>query len=114
VGLHQQVEGLKRDGPSAFATRAVRGGIVVGTCYLGRLRNYPSTPRTYSTNAEHPTDVSRRELGGAVTINRQVERMVRTLDVKAAQVHMRRIRATLSLRRLQRLTAGCTRAMKTR
>jgi hypothetical protein len=80
VGLHQQVEGLKRDGPSAFATRAVRGGIVVGTCYLGRLRNYPSTPRTYSTNAEHPTDVSRRELGGAVTMNRQVDRMVRTLD----------------------------------
>jgi hypothetical protein len=26
VGLHQQDQGLKRDGPSAFATRAVRGG----------------------------------------------------------------------------------------
>ena len=31
----------------------------VGTRYLGRLRNNPSTPLTYSPNAEHPTKVSR-------------------------------------------------------
>jgi hypothetical protein len=51
VGLHQQVEGLKRDGPGAFATRAVKGGI--SSLVLGTWDAYATTLRRHSLT--HPT-----------------------------------------------------------
>ena len=50
---------MKGDGSGVLLPEPLRGDFVVGTRYLGRLRNNPSTPLTYSPNAEHHTDVSR-------------------------------------------------------
>jgi hypothetical protein len=55
------------DGPSACKPRPT----IVGTRYLGRLRNNPSTPLTYATNAEDLKDGSRKHFDGAVTVHRQ-------------------------------------------
>jgi hypothetical protein len=43
----------------------------LGLNYLRRLRNNPSTPHTYATNAEDLKDASRKHFDGAVTVHRQ-------------------------------------------
>jgi hypothetical protein len=50
---------LRRDGPGALATRAVKGRGVRWYLLLETPTQQPSTPLTYSTNADHPTEVSR-------------------------------------------------------
>jgi hypothetical protein len=47
-------------------------------------------------------------------MNRQVEGMARSLDVKAAQEHMRRITGNSFVAAPSEVTVGRTRAMKTR
>src|SRR5262245_14543878 len=83
---------------------------------LGTPTQQPSTPLTYSSNAQHPTDASRKDFDGGVSMNRQVAevRLVRSLDVVAAQVHIRKIEGKPSSRRAQRSTASCSRRTRTR
>jgi hypothetical protein len=85
-GLHQQAEGLKTT--TARAHCRLRPTIVE-TRYLRRLRNNPSDATYLLNQYATPTNVSRKEFDGAVAMNRQVKRIVRTLEVKAAQEHMR-------------------------
>jgi len=61
------------------------------SCFAQLLRTPRTTfdaPLTYSLNAV-TLRVSRREFDGAVGMNRQVERMVRSLDVRGAHAHAR-------------------------
>jgi hypothetical protein len=78
VRLHQQAQRLKTT--TARAHCRLRPTIV-GTRYLRRLRNNLSDATYLLNQRANPTNVSRREFDGAVTMNRQVEGMVRSLDV---------------------------------
>ena len=55
------------DGPSVCKPRPT----IVRIHYLRRLRNNPSTPHTYTTNAEDLKDAWRKHFDGAVTVHRQ-------------------------------------------
>jgi hypothetical protein len=92
VRLHQQAQRLKTT--TARAHCRLRPTIV-GTRYLRRLRNNLSDATHLLNQRADPTNVSRAKFGRGVAMNRQeIMRMVRTLDVKAAQVDMRRTTGT--------------------
>jgi hypothetical protein len=90
----QQAQGLKQHGPGAWSGMP------------GLLYSSPTHYTTHShlqfLNSGHPTNVSRAKFGRGVATNRQVERMVRSLDVRAAQAHMRRTTGTALCRRIIR------------
>ena len=60
-----QAHRLRRDGPGALATRAVKGRGFVGTCYLRRLRN---NPRRHSLTQPTRTTLPRFRGGFGVKI----------------------------------------------
>jgi hypothetical protein len=71
LGVHQQAEGLKRDGPSAFATRAVKGRGVRWYLLLGTPTQQPFDATHLLIQRTNPTDVSRSKLGGGVSVDKR-------------------------------------------